>query len=175
VPNKKTKRIISFRLDPQIIDNLYKAAKEDKITLNALVDQILDSYVYWDRRSTKAGWILIKDDAVKLFINSLSEKTLEKLGKRVARIAMRDTLLSIYGKVDLASLLLTTKYRSIKSNFTYQEFHYADKINLVITHGMGPKWSFFHKVFYMQMLKDLGRKASVSTTANTLIVDIKSK
>jgi len=175
VPNNKAKRVISFRLDPQIIDELSKAAKEDRITLNALVDQIFESYVYWDRRSTKAGWILVKDDAIKLFINSLGEKTLEKVGKRAAKTAMRDTLLSIYGRVDLASWLLTAKYRSIKSNFAYQEFRDADEIKLVITHNMGPKWSFFHKAFYTQMLKDLGRKATVSATANTLVVEIKSK
>ncbi len=121
-----------------------------------------------------AGWILVKNDVMKLFTDSLSKNTLKKLAARAAKIVMKDTLLSISGKIDLESWLLVTKYRSVKSNFVYQELRSAGKIKIVITHGLGPKWSFFHKIYYMQMLKDLGRKASVDSTPNSLVIEIKN-
>lgn len=170
---KRTKKTISFRLDPKIIDRLSKAAKEDKITLNALVDQVFDNYVYWDRISAKAGWLLLKNDVIKLFIENISEKMLKKLGTRAAKIVMKDTMLSISGRIDLESWLLITKYRSVKSNFAYQELRSADATKIVITHGMGPKWSLFHKTYYLQMLKDLGKKARIDSTANSLVIEIK--
>lgn len=171
---KKTKRTISFRIDPQIIDRLSKAAREDKITLNALVDQVFDNYVYWDRKSVLAGWVLMKNDVLRLFIESLGEKKITDLAKKAAKIVLKDTLLSISGKVDLESWLLVTKYRSLKSNFAYQELRSQKEFKIVITHRMGSKWSLFHRVYYMQMLKDLGRKATVDITANSLVIDIKA-
>lgn len=174
VAEKRAKKTISFRLDPQIIDKLSKAAKEDKITLNALVDQVFDNYVHWERRSVSAGWILVKNDVMKLFIESLNERTLRRLAARSAKIVLKDTLLSISGRIDLESWLLVTKYRSVRSNFVYQELRNVGVVKIVITHGMGPKWSLFHKIYYAQMLKDLGRKASVDSTANSLVIEIKT-
>ena len=171
---KRTKKTISFRLDPQIIDKLSKAAKEDRITLNALVDQVFDNYVYWDRMSIKAGWLLVKNEVLKLFIESLNERTLKRFAIKAAKIVMKDTLLSISGRIDLESWLLVTKYRSVKSNFVYQELRSEGEIKIVITHRMGSKWSLFHKIYYLQMLKDLKRKASVDSTANSLVIEIKT-
>ncbi|MDE1725727.1 MAG: hypothetical protein KGH89_00490 [Thaumarchaeota archaeon] len=172
---KRTKKTISFRVDPHVIDGLNKAAKDDRITLNALVDQIFDNYVTWDRKATKSGWILVKNNVLKLFIENIDEKKIARLGIRAAGIVMRDTLLSISGKIDLESWLLVTKHRSMRSDFAYQESKSNDDgIKLVITHGMGLKWSLFHKWYYLQMLKDLGKKADAEYTANTLVINIKN-
>ena len=171
---KRTKKTISFRLDPHVIDRLTKAAREDKITLNALVDQIFDNYVIWDRKAAELGWVLVKNDVLRLFIEDLNEKKIARLGIRAAKIVMRDTLLSIAGKIDLESWLLVTRHRSERSNFSYQESQGQDLIKIVITHRMGIKWSVFHKWYYLQMLKDLGRKATVDYTANTLVIEIKT-
>ena len=170
---KRTKKTISFRLDPDVIDKLNKAAKEDRITLNALVDQVFDNYVTWDRKATKSGWVLVKNDVLKSFIESLDEKKIARLGIRAAKIVMRDTLLSFSGKIDLETWLLVTKHRSERSGFAYQESEGHDGIKLVITHGMGSKWSLFHRRYYTQMLKDLGKKTSVEYTENTVVINIK--
>ena len=171
---KRPKKTISFRLDPSIIEKLSSAAREDKITLNALVDQVFDNYVNWERRSARAGWLLIKNELMKLFVDSLGEKTLRRIATRAAKAVMKDTLLSISGKIDLESWMLVTRYRSVKSNFVYQEFQTPDETKIVITHGLGSKWSLFHEVYYMQMLKDLGRKASVGSTPNSLVIHIRN-
>jgi hypothetical protein len=175
VAGRRTKKTISFRLDPSIIEKLNKAAKEDRITLNALVDQVFDSYVIWDRTAAKSGWILIKKETARSFFDTLNEKKIARLGVRAAKIVMRDTLLSISGKINLETWLLVTKHRSVRSGFAYQESWENNGIRIVITHGMGTKWSLFHKWYYLQMLKDLGRKADVEYTANTLAINIKRK
>jgi hypothetical protein len=171
---KRTKKTISFRLAPRVIDKLNKAAREDRITLNALVDQVFDSYVTWDRTAAKSGWIVIKKETLRSFVDGMDEKKLARLGVRAAKIVMRDTLLSISGKIDLETWLLVTKHRSVRSGFAYQESWDDGKIKMVITHGMGSKWSFFHKWYYLQMLKDLGKKADVEYTPNTLVINIKA-
>ncbi len=173
IPQKKNKKTISFRVDPHIIDELNEAARDDRITLNALVDQVFYNYVTWDRKA-RSGWILIKKETLRSLIESMDEKKIARLGVRAAKIVMRDTLLSFSGKIDLESWLLVTKHRSVRSDFAYQESRDRDEIKIVITHGMGPKWSLFHKAYYMQMLKDLGRKTRVESTDNTLVIEIKT-
>lgn len=169
---RQAKKTISFRLDPYIIDRLGQAAKEDNIALNGLVDQIFDNYVYWERRAAKIGWILIKNDVMKLFLDDVNDRSLTRIAKNAARTVMRDTMLPISARVDLKTWLFVTKYRSIKSNFIYQEIHGEGQMKVVITHNMGAKWSLFHRVYYKEMLDELGIKSGIEMTPNTLAIKI---
>jgi hypothetical protein len=118
---------------------------------------------------------LIKKETVRSFIDTPDEKKIARLGVRAAKIVMRDTLLSISCKIDLETWLLVTKHRSVRSGFAYQKSWENEGIKIVITHGMGSKWSLSHRWYYLQMLKDLGKKADVEFTANTLVINIKRK
>ncbi len=169
---KIAKKTISFRLAPYIIDKLGRAAKEDKISLNALVDQIFDNYIYWERIAAKAGWILMKNQVLRSLMEKVDEKTLAKIAKSAAKQVMKDTLLSFSAEVDLESWLFVTKQRSLKSNFVYQELRRDGKTKIVITHNMGKKWSFFHRIYYEEMLNDLGVKSTTEATSNTLVIKI---
>lgn len=170
---KKAKKTITFRIDPQILDKLAKASKEDKIVLNVLVNQIFENYVDWDRLAVKAGWIFLRKEIIKTMIDRLSEKEIQVLATKLAKEIMKDTLLAMRGRFDLDTWIGVTKHRSERSNFHYQQSNKDGQINIIINHEMGLKWSLFHKWYYQKMLKDLGAKVTVDYTAKTIVLSIR--
>src|SRR5215467_628027 len=117
---KQAKKTTSFRLDPKALDTLSKVAKDDGVSLNTLINKLLIDYVDWQRNATKVGWILVKKEVLKLFLDNLDKKMLPRLALAAAKIGMRDTLLAMSGRVNIDSWLSVAKQRSEKSNFAYR-------------------------------------------------------
>lgn len=163
----------SFRVEPGILDKLNKAAKQDGISLNTIVNQALGDYVNWDRPATKSGWIFLKQEIVKSLFVKLNDKEIQNLAIRLAKEIMKDTMLSMTGKYDLETWISITKNRSVKSNFHYQEIRDNGQTSIIIKHSMGLKWSLFHKWYYQQMIKELGLDVKVEYTDKTIVLNIR--
>ncbi len=138
-----------------------------------LVNQVLEDYVSWNRAAAKSGWILVREEIMKSLVNHLDEKEIQTLAVHSAKKVTKDTLLAMRGKYDLESWLAVTRYRSTKSGFQYQELKKKSEISIIVKHQMGVKWSLFHKWYYQQMIKDLGRTASTEYTDKTFVLKIK--
>lgn len=169
---KNVKKNATFRIEPNILKDLVSESNQHVISLNALVNQILRSYVRWEKQASKSGWILMQKKVIKSIIEELDEKTITKIAIPLAKEVMTDTLLSMHSKVDLDGWISVTKDRSEKSSFGFQEIRNNGKTKLIITHNMGLKWSIFHELYYKQMLRDLGYSATFDYTKNTLLINI---
>ena len=171
---KNAKKNATFRIEPNILKDLASESNQRVISLNSLVNQILRSYIRWEKQASKAGWVLMQKKVIKSIIEELDDDVISKIAVPLAVEVMTDTLLSMHGKVDLDGWISVTRDRSEKSSFGFQEIRDGGKIKLIITHDMGLKWSTFHKSYYNQMLSDLGYSATFDYTKNTLVIDIKS-
>ena len=166
------KKNATFRIDPNILKKLQSESNLHVVSLNSLVNQILSGYITWEKQASKSGWILIHKKVIKSFIEELDEKTISKIAAPLAKEVMTDTLLNMHNKVDLEGWISITRERSVRSNFDFQKVHADRKINLIITHNMGLKWSIFHESYYKQMLHDLGHPATFEYTKDTLVINI---
>ena len=169
---KNAKKNVTFRIDPNILKKLQTESSRHVISLNSLINQILSGYIAWEKQATKSGWILMHKKVMKSFLEELDEKTISKIAAPLAKEVMTDTLLNMHNKVDLEGWITVTRERSVRSNFDFQEIHEDGKINLIITHSMGLKWSIFHDAYYKQMLRDLDCSATIEYTKDTLVISI---
>ena len=169
---KTAKKNATFRIDPIILKKLQAESNQHVISLNTLVNQILQGYTMWEKQASKSGWILMHKKVVRSFMKELDDKTITRLAAPIARDVMKDTLLSMHNKVDLEGWISIAKERSIRSGFDFQEIHNNGKIKLIITHNMGLKWSLFHEIYYKQMLRDLGYSATFDYTKDTIVINI---
>ena len=170
---KNAKKNATFRIDPNILKKLRTESNQHVISLNSLINQILAGYITWEKQASKSGWILIHKKVIKSFIEELDEKTISKIAAPLAKEVMTDTLLNMHNKVNLEGWISITRERSIRSSFDFQEIYNNGKINLIITHNMGLKWSIFHMSYYKQMLHDLGHLSTFEYTKDTLVISIK--
>lgn len=170
---KSPKKTTSFRVEPDTLEKLDLASKEDNISLNTLVNQVLASYVSWERPAIKAGWVTIKEEVVKSIIDMLTENEIKRIAVNSAKNVTKDTLLSMTGRYDLRTWLAVTRHRSERSGFHYQESRKDGQIDIIIKHNMGLNWSVFHKWYYNQMLRDLGYSTIIDYTEKTIVIAIK--
>jgi hypothetical protein len=85
----------------------------------------------------------------------------------------KDALLATSGKYDLEDWLTKTRYRSTKSGFQYQKLKKKGELSVIVKYQTWSKWLLFHKWYYQQMIKDLGKTALTEYTDNTIVLKIK--
>ena len=167
---------VSLRLDKNTWNKLKVLAGKQKLSPNALVSQILDSYLEWELTATAAGWVVMpKPFLIELFKTidgNMIEKVITKLSSRMAK----DISLYMRGKHDLNSWLSIIRARCKRSEFNLTEYEDEAKHELIIQHNMGENWSLYFKTYFQNIFHDINVKAEFDYTDNTVVIKIeKSK
>ncbi len=103
VAEKKT-TVASFRLPDALIEKLRNEATSERISLNVLVNQVLDRHTEWDVYAQKMGMLSMGKGVYKALLESADEHLLMEKGK-LAGLKMRDFLMFKYKRADLESFL----------------------------------------------------------------------
>lgn len=169
---KKQTESVSLRLDTNTWNRLKVFAGKQKTSPNALVSQILDSYVEWEMNAVAAGWAVMPKpfliELFKLIDKDKVEKTITRLSIRMAK----EMNLYMRGKHNMDSWLSILRARSSRSGFNWTEYEEDGKLEIVMQHDMGENWSLYFKTFYENVFHDLGVKTEFDYTENTLVIKI---
>ena len=170
-----TTKIVSLRMDVEDAESLEKLAREDGLSMNASIAQILKSHLEWERIAPKVGLIPIQKRIFNDLLKALPEDSLRNLAIKEADAAM-DDLTMFTGKDDLESFLLVTKLRVKKSGFLFSETQDKEG-NVTITshHGMGRRWSEFFTAYNQRIVENLGYPVRVVIRENLWITRIMAR
>lgn len=171
---KEITKGVTFRIPENIIKKLNTYSKRKQISVNTLANQIFKNFVEWDFLAVEAGWMVFPKPSLKELIDNTSEKELERIAKHKVEYH-KDIRFLMVGTNDLTGFLILLRQKSQRSGFPFTETKSENGIiHFVIQHDLGEKWSYFNKLFYTQMINDLGYKVNIETTKNTLVLDIYS-
>ncbi|HVX01638.1 MAG TPA: hypothetical protein VHA09_00635 [Nitrososphaera sp.] len=165
---------VTFRISNKKIEALKSVAEEKRISLNVLVNNILDSYLEWEYHAPKVGFVPMQKSVLKDLFDAIPDETIMQIATKAAD-KFRDELMMIYGKVDLESMISFTKNRITRSGFVLREFEGSGEEGerrMVIKHDVGPKWALFSKIYIERLINNVGQAAKVETVDNTLVVEI---
>lgn len=169
---KKQTESVSLRLDKSTWNKLKIIAKKQEMSPNALVSQILDSYLEWELTAAAAGWVAMPKpfliELFKVIESDTIEKTITTLSSRMAK----DISLYMKGTHDLNSWLSLIRARCARSEFDLTEYEDDKKHDLIMQHNMGENWSIYFKTYFENIFHDLGVKAKFDYTDNTLVIKI---
>jgi len=87
---KRRTRSTTYRLPEDMLQDLDAVAKQEEVSQNLLVKQILDSYLRWEVSATKAGWVVMPRAVLMKIINELDEKSIIKIGSDSAKAVFKD-------------------------------------------------------------------------------------
>lgn len=169
---KRQTESITFRIEKSILDNLREVSRKQNITPNSLAAQILGSYLEWELNAGAAGWVSIPKTFLIEFMKLVEEKDMERIVSTIAREMAKDMDLYMRGRHDVDAWLSIIRARAIRSGCNLMEYREGDKLELVIQHDMGKKWSLYYKTFYENVFYDLGIKADFDYTENTLAIKL---
>jgi hypothetical protein len=113
---------MTFRLDENVINTLRAESGRRKISLNAMINQILQRYVEWDMYESKVGLIsFLRPVAVELF-KKMSKQEMIELATSIGKNATNDAALFMKNKMDLDSFLSWLDVRMKRRRYTYIYF-----------------------------------------------------
>lgn len=165
-------RIATIRLEDKDLDDLQKLARQDGISTNALINQILKSHLEWERIAPLVGLIPIQKRIIRDLLDYIPEEEVKRIAIKDADFSMGD-LQMFTGKSDLESFLWVTRLRVKKSGFAFTEdTDDEDNLTLISHHGMGRKWSAFFGVYNQRIVESLGYQARTDIQENLWITRI---
>jgi hypothetical protein len=136
---------ISFRLPKVLLDQLRLEAEERNTTLNALINQIIDSYVNFALNAPKAGLLPVHRFSQALLLDGYSEDHIKEKAKCLMKAIRVDTPLVIRGKYDFEAVLDNYCYWLKTSCFKYRHSKDAEgnTHTFIIEHDTGRKFSVY--------------------------------
>lgn len=147
---------LTLRLDTNLLVTLKKEAQNKDLTLNALINKILNRNISYDNNVNAVQCITMSHDLFHEIIKGLSYDDIQEMGRNGPKIARK--LFSISGiEYDLYHII--HNYFAILSKYCgWFEFSYKEqyeKYRLVFNTGKDPKWSVFVQSYVKSILDSL--------------------
>ena len=132
----------TFRLPVKRDISLVAEAEERGVTVNGLVNLILEEHQGWAKMARESGFVWIHRSLYRALIEEVDEEVLRRLGRTVVLSWVEDAARYRYQSTDPERILDVLEFRYshdplMKAKFTRDRGDYS----LVFTHDMGPKFS----------------------------------
>jgi hypothetical protein len=164
---------VTFRLPSENLEQLYKEAETRQISVNTLVNQIINEHLDWHLYAAQAKLYYVPKPFISRVLGGFTEQQLSDLAEVSANKDFVDIGLLLRGEFTISSFLSILENWSRISDIPYrtEENEIAQKI--IIEHNMGPKYSYLFKEIYRRLLENaFDTKTQFDITDNTIVLTI---
>ncbi len=168
-------KTVTFRIDKEVLDKIKSHASFERITLNALVNQLLAHAVDWDLVASKSGWVPVSKVLLMAWFDKLDDKVIQSIAEEKGRLISKDMLYAMKGKYNVWEWISVLRGRSKAAGFSFTQLEDGDQMKFIMRHDMGLKWSKHFKHFYESAFKELGCPIRFDLTENTIVYKIDKK
>ena len=152
---KKTDNV-SIRIDSKLGKKLHEKCEEQKISLNTLINHILEKQVNWNDLTYELGWVTIFRSTFRELLDSASKDTIQKIASSTGNTELKNSLNYFYGYVTLDSILDLFKKRFQSMNVQFRILSFDDKSKIIIQHDLGKNWPYLIVTQMNTILNDVG-------------------
>ena len=139
---KKTDNV-SIRIDSDLSNKLHEKCQEQKISLNTLINHLLEKQVNWNELIAEMGWVSMFRSTFRELSDSIPKETIKKIAETTGTSDFKNSLNYVYGYIDLDSILDLFKKRCLSMNVQYRSMEINGKNKIIIQHDLGKNWPFF--------------------------------
>lgn len=171
----KASESITLRFDKTILEELRKESSQRMESTNALLNQIVKSYIKWHKPAKNAGLIYINKFLYKDMVEHLPDETLKAIALDYAQKYFTDTI-DMFSSTSSVSCYIEYLLKWIQmSGFNYRiDEENTDHLILKIQLDLGLKFSKFIGFKISSILESLDKhhKANVEVTEHLVKVQI---
>jgi hypothetical protein len=164
---------ITFRLPKRILEQIELEARQNNVSENVLVKQILTNYVDWFRLSKGIGMMPITKEFLQKLGNHLDSTLINNIVENIASMIKTFSIIK-YGKYDLSTALDSLLLYIQMSDS--QMVHLKEKNNhrFLINHNLGMIWSLILEELFKIMSREFFHDAHIKfkTTDNSIIASL---
>ena len=158
--------ISSFRINSSNLNKLKKEAKTKGISLNVLLNQVIDEYVNFISMSRNADFVKYPRPVLMKIMAKLSEDEARKIGKEHFENDVESILCMLRKNYHVNDFLDALEYWANDSCFSLRHDIENDVHNYVIRHNMGKNWSCYMSEFICRTLEELTERKSISKVSD---------
>ncbi len=152
---KKTDNV-SIRIDSKLSSKLHEKCEEQKISLNTLINHILEKQVNWNDLVSEMGWVTIFRSTFRELLDSTSKDAIQKIVSSTSNAELKNSLNYFYGHVSLDSILDLFKKRLQSMNVQFRILLSDGKSKIVIQHDLGKNWPYLIVTQMNVILNEVG-------------------
>ena len=159
----------SFRLEKGVFTEFKKQAKKQNITVNSLINKVMQEYVEWGAQIPAINLIPISASLIKTFLDNHNEKEIRKVAEDHAKIHMIENLLMVKNEESLDAFLKGAENWCNAAGFPLSIREKNDETNYTIMHKQGTKFSVFLEEIIKTTIEILTqKKAKIKHTTNSV-------
>jgi len=147
---------VSIRIDSKLSSKLHEKCAEQKISLNTLINHILEKQVNWNDLAYEMGWVTIFRSTFHELLDSVSKETIQKIGSSTGSTELKNSLNYFYGHISLDSILDLFKKRFQSLNVQFRILLSDGKSKIIIQHDLGKNWPYLIVTQMNTILNDVG-------------------
>jgi hypothetical protein len=146
---------MTFRLDESLITTLRSESERQHISLNTMVNQIIQRFVEWDMYESKVGLIsMLKPVVAELFKKTDKQEIIE-LARSIGKNATNDAALFMKNKMDLDSFLSWLEVGMRNSSVEIKHNIDESTQTYILRHELGVNYSLFYKTILESIFNDI--------------------
>ena len=162
---------VTFRLPSDNLEQLCKEAETRQISVNTLVNQIVNEHLDWHLYAAQAKLYYVPKPFISRVLEKFTEQQLSDLAEASAKKDFVDIGLLLRGEFTMSSFLSILENWSRISDIPYRAEEIENTQKIIIEHNMGSKYSYLFKEIYRLLLENSFKtKADFDTTDNTIVL-----
>lgn len=164
---------VTFRLPSENLEQLYREAETRQISVNTLVNQIINEHLDWHLYAAQAKLYYVPKPFISRVLERFTEQQLSDLAEASANKDFVDIGLLLRGEFTISSFLSILENWSRISDIPYRTEEDETAQKIIIEHNMGPKYSYLFKEIYRRLLENaFDTKTQFDITDNTIVLTI---
>jgi hypothetical protein len=162
---------VTFRLPSDNLEQLCKEAETRQISVNTLVNQIINEHLDWHLYAAQAKLYYVPKPFISRVLEKFTEQQLAELAEASAKKDFVDIGLLLRGEFTISSFLSILENWSRISDIPYRTEENETNQKIIIEHNMGSKYSYLFKEIYRRLLENsFETKTQFDLTDNTIVL-----
>lgn len=171
--HKKKTKTMTYRLPVDIIEELETQAKQENISQNVLVKQIIKKYLRWDRFADSISMIPIPKNILQTMGNDMTATDINLIVESVKPV-IKDSVMFMKGKYDLKQCIETLEDYMQATGMKSDHRIEGSLHHFVVQHKLGMNWSLFTEQLLTEIFHEFlpEKKIKCQTTETTVITTL---
>ena len=156
------------------MNSIHIEAENRMLNMNAMMVQILKSFVEWDKFEPFSGMVHIPKPVLREILKKKSDKDIIDMAESIGKNAIYNTILFMKGKRDLNAFLSWIETEMSNHSLNIRHIIEGDMNKYIIKHDLGYKFSLYYNTIIDSVFKDqLGEKINFIISDELLIFTFK--
>ncbi|MGC2574493.1 MAG: hypothetical protein WA364_23515 [Candidatus Nitrosopolaris sp.] len=156
IPELRKKTVtVTFRLDKDLITILRSESERQHISLNTMVNLIIQRFVEWDMYESKLGMVSFLRPVVVELLKQMTGQEVIALARGIGKRATNDAALFMKNKMDLDSFLSWLEVGMRNSSVEIKHNIDENTQTYILKHELGLNYSLFYKTILESIFNEI--------------------